>query len=214
MRLTLLAATALVLVAPAHAGQNGFYVGIEGGAGIMPTMEGFETFGALFFGEKVEIDTGWAVLATVGYEWGNWRFEAEGGYRSNDMERIVFTTGTWNTNVDDLNQLTLMGNMLYDLAVQPGLDVSIGAGFGFNHLSFDWPGFGGQPGGVQGDDWAIAYQGIVGVNYALEGPFEVFANYRYLYTNEFDFEDRINRQHFDNVQTHTFSLGLRYSLGQ
>lgn len=213
LRSVFLGATALALVAPVHAGQNGFYSAIEGGAGFMPAMDGYETFGALLFGERVDFETGWAVLATVGYEWGNWRFEGEVGYRSNDMERIVFTTGGSSTDVDDLSQLTLMANLLYDIALQPNLTLSIGGGGGLDRLSFNWPGF-SQPGGVQGDDWAIAYQGIVGLSYAIDGPLEVFANYRYLYANEFDFEDGINRQHFDHVQTHTVSAGLRYSFGQ
>ena len=211
LRSVLLGATALALIVPAVAGQNGFYAGIEGGASFVPTLDGFETVPALFF-EKVDVDTGWAIFGTVGYEWGKWRFEGEVGYINNKMDQIAFHTGFVSTDVDDLSQLTLMANTIYDLPISPNLSLALGGGIGLDRLSFKWPGF-GQPGGVEGDDWALAYQGIAGLNYALSDSMDVFANYRFLYVSEFEFTDRINRQHFEDVHTHTLSAGLRYSFG-
>ena len=43
---------------------------------------------------STEFDTGWAVLATVGYAFdSNWRLELEGGYRSNDIDNMRRANG-------------------------------------------------------------------------------------------------------------------------
>ena len=212
LRCALFGTTALLLVMPASAGQNGLYVGIEGGASFIQTMDGVETFSGLTFFERIDVDTGWAVLATVGYEWDNWRLEGELGYRNNDMERIRFHTGGTSADIDDLSQLTLMANLLYDITLHPNVTLSLGAGVGVDRLNFEWPGF-GQPGGVEGDDWSFAYQGIVGLNYAFDASCEAFVNYRYLNADELDFVDGINHQHFEDIGTHTVSVGVRYSFG-
>lgn len=214
LRSVLLGTTAFLLALPASAGQNGLYVGLEGGASFVQTMDGFEiNNGFTTFFERIELDTGWAVLATVGYEWDNWRVEGEVGYRRNDMESIRFDTGFVSTDVDDLSQLTLMANLIYDIALMPNMSLSLGAGAGLDRLTFDWPGF-GQPGGVEGDDWSLAYQGIVGLGYAFDPSCEAFVNYRYLSADQLDFTDRNNRQHFEDIGTHTVSAGVRYSFGR
>src|SRR5438132_10403249 len=74
----------------AQAAHRGWYVGVEGGANwisdnnfklsgdvdaLVPDVEGSTSLLG-----KANFDTGWAVLATVGYAFdNNWRIEAEGG---------------------------------------------------------------------------------------------------------------------------------------
>src|SRR5262245_38285052 len=146
---TLLLGTAAVLVLaaqPATGGQfNGRYTGIDGGASwvddfdqtLLTTWVAFPptfTAGAdgTFFGtarNRSDFDTGWAVLATVGYGFGGgFRGEFEVGYRDNDGDgNLSFATPTplltpftgftivTAPYTVDLQQVTLMANVLYDI---------------------------------------------------------------------------------------------------
>lgn len=215
MRATLLGSAAALLVsASAHAATpNGWYVSLEGGASWADDVSGNETCtgcGTVYrFNEP--IDTGWAVLATVGMAWDNWRFEGEAGYRSANIEKIAFITGSATTDIDDLRQFTLMANMLYDIPVGDKFSVSVGAGVGVDRISFKWPAFGAH--GWRDDDWEFAWQGIVGLNYALTPSLDLFVDYRYLSANGPDFhitDGAAYTQRWDDVVTQTASAGLRW----
>jgi opacity protein-like surface antigen len=153
------------------------------------------------------------VLASIGYEWDHWRFEGEVGYRQDSMNRIAWTTGFpgFSSNLDDLNQLTLMANMLYDIPLGDRFSVSLGAGVGFDRIDFNWPGFGAN--GWSDDDWQFAWQGIVGLNYEISPEWNVFVDYRYLNADGPDFTKNAGTNyalHFDDIDTQTVSAGLRW----
>ncbi len=215
-RSLLLGATAsLALALSAHADNGnyqGWYAGLEGGAAWVQDADLVEhlTGGTRFHG-TIDLDTGWAVLATVGLEYDRWRFEGELGYRRNDINSITFHTGFSSANINDFDQLTLMGNMLYDVPLGRDLSLSLGAGVGVDRLSFDWPGFGAH--GIKDSDWQFAWQLIAGLSYAFDDTYEGFVNYRFLQTEGPSFEDHGVREDFDNVDTHTASIGLRYHFG-
>lgn len=213
------AAAALALGANANAAQNGWYVGLEGGASFAEDLSGTETCPGCFsaFQLSAPTETGWAVLATVGFEWDRWRFEGEAGYRRNDIEQISFAGfPTISTNIDDLSQLTLMANVLYDISLGKRFSLSIGAGAGADRISLDWPGF-NSGGGWSDDDWVFAWQGIAGLNYAMSPDCDVFVDYRYLNADGPEFHTLAVVPYSmrpDDVVTHTASLGLRYHFGQ
>jgi outer membrane protein OmpA-like peptidoglycan-associated protein len=157
---------------------------------------------------RVEFDTGWTGIGTIGYALpGNWRLEAEAGYRHNDIDTI---NGIANSAGGGLSTTSLMGNVLYDIPLTDRMVVSLGAGAGAVHTQFD--------DGVidQDEDTAFAYQGIAGVSYAISPRTDLTMNYRYLRSDALEFQGRhLGHTDFydtDDVQNHTVTVGLRFDL--
>lgn len=212
LRTALFATAAVVAMSTAaDAAVNGWYVGLEGGVTWVEDLDMFEILtGPASFNAVLEQDTGWAALGTVGFAWDRWRFELEAGYRDNDIDTISFTTGLVTTNVGELNEFSLMANVLYDIPLGTKFSLTLGAGAGYDRVEFVWDGF-ATP--FEDDDWRFAYQGIVGLNYELSREFEMYVNYRYLNVEGPDFSFAGNRFWFDDVTKHTATLGLRYHFG-
>ena len=206
-------AAALAAMSSAHAAQNGFYAGVEGGLSWVQGVHVFETrnAGVTTFQDHISFNTGWAVLATAGYEWDQWRLEAEGGYRQNDMDKISINTGLVSTNVDNFSEFTLMANLIYDIPLNQRLSLSVGGGVGADRASFDWPGFGAN--GLKDDQWRFAWQLIAGANYSLSSESELFVDYRFLGVNGPEYSQGNTRFDFDNLDKHLVTLGLRYHFG-
>jgi outer membrane protein OmpA-like peptidoglycan-associated protein len=197
-RVLLLGAAAMLALGTANAGHNhGWYIGIEGGANWVDDVDGVFFSGPLSTSATVELDTGWAVLGTVGYSFhNNWRLELEGGYRSNGLDG----------GAADLNEWSIMANVVYDLPLSPKWDLNLGVGVGYDHATFD--------GAVDIDDGNIAYQGIAGLSYAIGRQTDLALTYRYLRISEpeFEFAGGLAGFHFDDVSKHTVTIGLRFDL--
>jgi opacity protein-like surface antigen len=206
-------AAALAAMSSAHAAQNGFYAGVEGGVSWVQGVHVFETrnAGLTTFQDHISFNTGWAVLATAGYEWDHWRMEAEAGYRQNDMDVISFNTGFVSSDIDNFSEFTLMANLIYDIPLTQRLSFSVGGGVGADRTSFDWPGFGAN--GLKDDQWRFAWQLIAGANYSLSSDSEVFVDYRFLGVNGPEYSQGNYRFDFDNLDKHLVTLGLRYHFG-
>ena len=217
LRSVLLGGVAALLVgASADSAPNGVYMSIEGGATFLSDMSAKEPVSnngasTTTYHPTFSFDTGWAVLATVGYEWQQWRFEGEAGYRHNKIDRIQFSHGP-GTGGDDVNQLTLMANMLYDIPLGDRFSASVGGGVGFDRVKFEWPGFG--PNGWSDDEWRFAWQGIAGLNYAISPECELFVDYRYLDADGPNYSTKppgvwTYALRFEDVETQTVSAGIR-----
>jgi outer membrane protein OmpA-like peptidoglycan-associated protein len=221
---TLLGAAAsialLASVLPASAGHfNGWYLGVEGGASwVEDNKFDFGTGPSAHppltsFNNAAEYDTGWAVLATVGYGFGmNIRAEFEAGWRQNDVS--LFTSGPGHVPFRDatLDELTLMANVLYDIPIGSRLMLTVGAGAGGDDARID-------DGVVKDDDWRFAYQGIVGLSYAIGSRTDITLNYHYLRASGPDYSHvhhtlttHFDRESFDDLVKHTVTIGLRYDL--
>lgn len=210
---TLLGATALIAIGAgsAQAGTfNGWYVGIEGGANWVNDNDAvFSTPFTLPTLARVEYDTGWTVLGTVGYAFeNNWRAEFEAGYRQNESDNIFIGTLATPFPGSDLSQVTLMANVLYDIPLSDRMAISLGAGIGADNVSF------ADGAGVDDDSWGFAYQGIVGLSYAIGRSTEVTLNYRYLVADGGTFAGGplaavYNTDDFNN---NTVTIGLRFDL--
>lgn len=206
----LLGASALLAVcATAHASQrNGWYIGLEAGANWIDDVDAVATLTVPatpppFVGlQTFEFDTGWAILGAGGYAFANnWRLEAELGYRVNERTGINRNMSEW----------SLMLNALYDINLTPKLDLSLGAGAGYDRPTLQV---------TVGEDTkgAFAYQGIVGLSYALSGRTDLTLNYRYLRVSATDFIYSIGpdslEMDLEDISKHTVTLGLRYSFGR
>ena len=183
---------------------HAWYVGLEAGASwIDDTDAVIAVSGEISLPPipgTIEFDSGWAVFATAGYAFDNhWRLEGELGYRANDT-----TSG-----IADVTEWSIMLNALYDIPISEKLDLSLGAGVGYDQATLDF-------GGADEFDGNIAYQGIVGLNYALGSRTDLTLTYRYLVVEEPNFAFAVPGGAFtvdaDNVNKHAVTIGLRYDL--
>jgi len=209
---TVVAVSAAALSQQSEARNHGWYIGLEGGAnwgGDNDALYGsFTTVPTSPI--DIDFDTGWAVLATVGYAFdNNWRIELEGGYRSNDWDAktTFFGTSQWS---GEIQQLSLMANVLYDVPLTERLDLTFGVGAGAVHSEFEENNVGDD------DDVNFAFQGIVGLSYAVTDRLDLTLTYRYLHVDEPDYDlthvNHIDSYGLEDVENHTVSVGLRYDL--
>jgi OOP family OmpA-OmpF porin len=205
------ASFAVALSGAAEAAQiNGWYVSLEGGANWI------EDWNHDFFATPsvATVDTGWAVLTSVGYGWSGWRLEFEAGYRDNDVDSYTIGGGAPLAGlIADVWEASFMANALYDLALTNNLSLSLGAGVGGDFANVDFS-LGGPS--FEADDWSFAYQGIAGLNYDVGRRTSLFLNYRYLriVDHEFDFRPAtaVLLTNGDDVVKHTATIGIRYAL--
>ncbi len=196
--------------AASAANFNGWYLSLEGGANwvadwdvlVNPATPATASF-----------DTGWAVLASVGYAFGgNWRTEFEVGYRSNNLDTITSGAPPPGPTTGDLWEGSFMVNALYDIRLGDKLGLSLGVGAGADFAELDLTTATSQG---SDDDWNFAYQGIAGLNYAIGRQTSAFINYRYFRAHEPDFILAASggpTLNGDDFQKHTVTLGLRYAL--
>jgi len=220
IRTILLGSAAIALatstaVAPTQAAHfHGWYVGLEGGANWVEDWDFSSQSIAVphTHFDNTSFDTGWAVLATVGYAFDNWRLELEGGYRQNGVDKIS-DPASRTYGGGDSREITIMANVHYDIPLTSKLMFSIGAGAGADKFSFD-PDTATGPGEV--DDWSFAYQGIAGLSYAIGHRTDLTLNYRYLHVEapEFDVGPIFGHPVFsgDDITKHTVTIGLRFDL--
>jgi OOP family OmpA-OmpF porin len=188
---------------------NGWYVSLEGGANWIEDWE------HSFFASPATatLDTGWAVLSSVGYGWGGWRIEFEGGYRDNNVDSYAITGIPVTPVTADAWEATFMANVAYDIAVTDNLALSLGAGAGGDFANVDLS-FGGPS--FEDDNWSFAYQGIAGISYAVGRQTSLYLNYHYLRVTDVEFDFRPATGVFltngEDVVKHTATFGIRYAL--
>jgi outer membrane protein OmpA-like peptidoglycan-associated protein len=202
------AAVSIAAAQQSEARNQGWYIGLEGGGTWVDDNSAlWDADPTPGFPVSLDFDTGWAVLATVGYGFDNhWRIELEGGYRHNDMD----VTGATNRLGGDFEELSLMVNVLYDVPLTEKLAFTVGVGVGADYAQFD------DRTMQEDEDWNFAYQGIVGFSYEISNRFDLTLTYRYLHVDEPDYvaphAGHIDSYALDDVEKHTVSIGLRYDL--
>lgn len=211
------AALSIAAASQSEARNQGWYIGLEGGANWVDDNDGLLGInsGVPFFTETTEFDTGWAVLATVGYAFdNNWRIELEGGYRQNDVDLVSLGIFPGTTSGGELNEISIMANVLYDIPLAEKLSLTFGVGAGVDRTEFEPPAFWGG----DDDDWNFAYQGIAGLSYELTNRLDLTLTYRYLHVDAPEFSvpggPNPTPEHwqFDDLEKHTVTVGLRYDL--
>jgi len=124
----------------------GFYIGAQGGANWLLNNQSYV------------MDTGWTVGGKVGYDFVGPRVELEGMYHSNTGSAVVaFPTG-YATVTGRIDQISVMGNLLYDFFPGAMITPYIGAGAGVAFVDAN----------IQGCKMCLtmfAYQGILGLGY-------------------------------------------------
>lgn len=192
------AATAALVSASASA-QQGPYVG----AGVGATWIDDADLRTPAGGGKIDFDTGYAGLLKGGYDFGNsWRAEGEFAYR---------TWGADGAAGGDLRAYTLFANALYDFMPNSNWSPYLGAGAGLVRFSSDLRGA-----GLTSDDqdttWGV--QGIAGLWYALDSNWQLFADYRYMYTGDSKLYTAAGGGTVEpDNSNHTVFLGVSYKFG-
>jgi OmpA-OmpF porin, OOP family len=160
MKKALLAAAAIValpVMAQAQTAAPGFYIGAEGGLNWL--------LNTTILGQSVTPQTGWAAGGVVGYDFVGPRVELEGMYRNNQTY-----TGFPGTAINNqIGQLSVMANLLYDFAPSSTITPYVGAGAGIAFVD----------GSSSLNSTQFAYQGIIGLGWNIDTNFRVNLDGRY-----------------------------------
>jgi OmpA-OmpF porin, OOP family len=160
MKKALLAAAALValpVMAQAQVAQPGFYIGAEGGLNWL--------LNTTILGSSVYPQTGFAAGGVVGYDFVGPRVELEGVYRNN-QHNVGFPGRAVSNQV---GQLGVMANVMYDFAAGSVITPYVGAGAGVAFVDGD-----SSLGSTQ-----FAYQGIIGLGWNVDTNFRINLDGRY-----------------------------------
>jgi OOP family OmpA-OmpF porin len=165
MKKALLAAAAMValpVMAQAQTSAPGFYIGAEGGLNWL--------LNTTIAGTTVTPQTGWAAGGMIGYDFVGPRVEVEGIYRQNQTYAGGFTGTAINNQI---SQLGIMANLMYDFAPSSTITPYVGAGAGIAFVDSN-----SSLGSTQ-----FAYQGIIGLGWNVDTNFRVNLDGRYYGTS-------------------------------
>ena len=177
----ILATTAVLMALPVVSQAQtlqypGFYVGAVGGVNWMLNNSfnaSASTPGFVLSGQSyASMNTGWAAGGMVGYDFVGPRVELEGMYRDN--------TGSFGALGVDINQVSVMANVLYDFNAGGVIVPYIGAGAGVAFLNSGLL-------GASSSSTQFAYQAIVGVGYNIDPTFRINLEGRYYGTTSPNF---------------------------
>src|SRR6185312_11039344 len=207
LRSIILAGTALLAVtASARADNNGWYLGLGIGWDTSELVHMTPATGPTF---KVPFHDDVLGTAALGYKFGDFRAEFEGGYD----ERAMFKTPTI---AGGMSVTSGLFNLVYDLPLWDRLGVSLGGGVGFGSVH---PHIKDSANGVwliKGSDTGFMWQGIAGLNYALDDNVDLALDWRYRSANvDANFESGVvgfNPVHIKEVHENVALLSMRWYL--
>jgi outer membrane protein OmpA-like peptidoglycan-associated protein/outer membrane protein W len=190
MKKALLAAAAIValpVMAQAQTAAPGFYIGAEGGLNWLLNTTINNT--------AVTPQTGFAAGGVIGYDFVGPRVELEGMYRNNQISGANLPGSAINNQV---GQLSVMANLLYDFAPSSVITPYVGAGAGVAFID----------GTSSLNSTQFAYQGIVGLGWNVDTNFRVNLDGRYYGTSN----PSVNGSSWSN-NNFTVMLGLIIKVG-
>ena len=175
------------LASPALARDGAFYVGAEGGAMI---VEDSDLDTATFDG-SVDHKYGYDFDGIVGYDFGVFRLEAEGGYRSADPDEFSAPQGFARVgapypggNYDGVrgrtSNLSFMVNALLDFGSDDGINGFVGGGVGVSRTKAKYSIDRSDGPFLNDSDTDFAYQGLAGVRAPLTRNIDAGLKYRFL----------------------------------
>jgi len=110
--------------------RQGWYIGAGGGV----TWHNNEDFNTTDANLHLNYDVGGEGFASIGYMYDCWRFEIEGAYRYNGLDQAIDTVGGFVTtgNAGHNRDISIMGNIFYDIYFNNCFGIFIGAGIGID----------------------------------------------------------------------------------
>ena len=198
--------SSVLLLAAAQVFAAGPYVGLEGGA--VWLSDASVTVLGVNQGD-IKFDTGWAIGAVGGYDFGTWRLEGELVYRSNGAKEFSDAVGSSPLDGDGTST-ALMVNAFYDFkTLSPSVYPYIGAGIGGASVAADLKDSGVQV--VDDDEIVFAYQLVAGVAFPVSKQLAIDLNYRYFATTDPKLKDSFGTEFETEYSSHNIFVGLRYN---
>ena len=224
----LLAGTALVAAMPAQAREGRAYIGINGGVSfddqVTVDIDNNREDGALENAAIANTNLGIDADVVVGYDFGPFRLEAEGGYKRAGYEGLTVVnsgilpggltvpSGTVVQNERDLEIWSGMLNGLLEFGKDDGFQVFGGGGVGFANMRL--------PVEVAGvgtviDDSAtgFAWQLLAGARVPLSDSVDFGVKYRYFVADDFNLQAANGRAIEANYSAHSVLASLVFNLG-
>lgn len=146
-------------------------------------------------------DTGYGFGSALGYSFfeNQIRIEGEVSYRTADVGNTT-SNGTM-TNSGEIDVYALMTNILYDVYNSSNFIPYIGAGLGFGFIADD-----------NDDDTQLAYQFLIGTNYAIADGQMLNIGYRYFGMADPEIELATNNTLNFDFSSHLVEVGYRIPL--
>jgi OOP family OmpA-OmpF porin len=217
-----LALATTALSTPALARDDAWYVGVEGGAMLVEDIK-FDV-GATSEAIKVDHKAGWDVDATVGYDFGAFRAEAEVGYRQADVTGLTSTVtlpdGTFTRPAGNYGRaggrssaLSFMVNGLLDFGDDDGVQGFVGGGVGVARVKGKYGLSASRAGFLDDSDTVFAWQAIAGVRAPITDSIDVSLKYRFFNADDVRFVDSAGRATNSRFRSHSILGGLTFNFG-
>ena len=221
-----LALATTALSTPALARDDAWYVGVEGGVMLVEDIK-FDV-GAATDAATVHHKAGWDADATVGYDFGPFRAEAEVGYRSASVNRLTSTVtqpirtstgGAANAPAGDYSYaggrssaLSFMVNGLLDFGEDTGVQGFVGGGVGVARVKSK-VGLNTFADSLDDSDTVFAWQAIAGIRAPLSDSIDVSLKYRFFNADNVKLTDASGRVWDGRFRSHSILGGLTFNFG-
>jgi len=118
--------------------RQGWYIGAGGGV----TWHNNENFNGTDVNLHRKYDIGGEGFASIGYMYDCWRLEIEGAYRYNGIDKATEIVGAGRSSGENGHNrdITIMGNVFYDLYFNNCFGIFIGGGIGIDFNEIDTKG--------------------------------------------------------------------------
>ncbi len=207
---SLICAAIFLMAFSTPAAAVGYYMGIQGGIGLLPEAQGTDSEGSVNF----SYDSGFDGGITVGYDLGDkhpkigkGRVELEFNTASADLDEAEFVEGK--VGVDgSVKRTSIMLNTIGEYTTRSGMMVYALLGLGWAQISLDNVSILGEP-FVDDSDSQLAYQAGLGVGWRLSDHFVFDIGYRYYGTTNPGFTTKDGTDLDYEYTSHRILAGLR-----
>ncbi len=209
-RFLMLAGLALALLGPgsaqAQSTKPAWYVGLGG----MPVFQENADSNVDNITNIIKYKTGWGVVGSGGYIWGNgFRTEAELAYRRAKVDTVE-GTNAGPSNGGHMSNVSMMGNVLYDIYTGTMVTPYLGAGIGLGiPMADDMRTINGRT--LDSTRPTFAYQFIGGMAAAMTHNWALTADYRYFRTLDEKYKTNLGDRATTDNSSHNVVLGIRYT---
>ena len=228
----LVALASTVVVSPAFARNDAWYIGIDAGPSIVEdgTYRIVGSNAARTGVGTVDTKTGYDVDGNIGYDFGGFRLEAEVGYKrasisgyaSSAQTPSSTTTGavsfsppqTFPTAGGNESALSFMMNALLDFGDDDGLSGFVGAGGGVARIKEKLLLNNNGAASVNDSDTGFAYQALAGIRAPLTDHWDVGLKYRFFNANRVNLIDLAGSAISTRYRSHSILGSLTYNFGE
>ena len=228
MRKLLLAAVATAAIAsPAVARDGSGYVGVDLGAMLLQDMPLDYEDGDVSLENVITVDTkkGFDAGLLAGYDFGNFRLEAEVAYKRASVDEIQLGS-PFAPSADEAfldaggraTALSAMGNAMIDFGDDDGVNGFVGGGLGLARVKVrstfaaDVPDFPDDSFDFSDSDSGIAWQVIAGLRYAVSPNIDIGMKYRFFNSGNLKFTDSSDGERLKGKwNSHSLMASLVYN---